>query len=148
MPLDSVSERYSFENDLLIRLNIIQVSAKDVPSPAEYGDEVSSISLSRVIPELVVLLTRGFWHRMWYRYVLWSFSPIALLLFSGLFLLALGLGISIWVATLVIGAPAASAATVMLAVLPLMVGVQFLVSALQLDIAASPSTPGHGPFNH
>lgn len=146
VPLGSLSERYSFENDLLIRLNIIQVSAKDVPIPAVYGDEVSSIALRKVIPELVSLLTKGFWRRMWYRYVLWSFSPIALLLFAGLVLLLLGTGISVWLATLVIGSPSATAASVMLAVLPLMLGIQFLVSALQLDIAASPSTPTHAPF--
>ena len=50
MPLDRVATRYSFENDLLIHLNILQVPAIDVPIPAVYGDEVSSIRLSKVFP--------------------------------------------------------------------------------------------------
>lgn len=146
IPLDHVAKRYSFENDLLIHLNIQQVSAVDVPVPAVYGDEVSSIKLGKVVPELLDLLFRGFWRRIWYRYVLWSFSPIALLLFLGLLLFGIGLIISIWVAFLALGSVVATAATVMLAALPLMIGTQMLISALQLDIQASPSTPNLKPY--
>lgn len=146
IPLDHVAKRYSFENDLLIHLNIQQVSAVDVPVPAVYGDEVSSIRLSKVVPELLDLLFRGFWRRVWYRYVLWSFSPIALLLFTGLLLFGIGVIVSIWIATLAFGSVVATAATVMLAALPLMIGTQMLISSLQLDIQASPSTPNLTPF--
>ncbi len=147
LPLHAVSRRYSFENDLLIHLNILQVSAVDVPIPAVYADEVSSIKLGRVIPELLNLLFRGFWRRIWYRYVLWSFSPIALLLVVGLFLFVFGLGVAIWVCFQIAGSVVATAATVMLAALPLMLGTQMLISALQLDIQASPSTPTYLPFD-
>lgn len=41
----------------------------------------------------------------------------------------------------------ATAATVMLAALPLMIGTQMLISALQLDIQATPSTPSYPPFD-
>lgn len=144
--LDRVAPRYSFENDLLIHLNILQVPAVDVPIPAVYGAEVSSIRLSKVVPELLNLLVKGFWRRIWYRYVLWSFSPIALLLVLGLVLFAFGLGFAIWVCFQIAGSVVATAATVMLAALPLMIGTQMLISALQLDIQASPSTPNLLPF--
>ncbi len=146
LPLASVARRYSFENDLLIHLNILQVPAVDVPIPAVYGDEVSSIRLGRVIPELANLLFKGFWRRIWYRYVLWSFSPIALLLVGGLLLFGIGLGIAIWVCFQIAGSVVATAATVMLAALPLMIGSQMLLSALQLDIQASPSQPTYPPI--
>ncbi|MCU1635019.1 MAG: glycosyltransferase family 2 protein [Cryobacterium sp.] len=146
LPLDRVSRRYSFENDLLIHLNILQVPAVDVPIPAVYGDEVSSIKLSKVVPELMNLLYRGFWRRVWYRYVLWSFSPIALLLALGLVMLTFGLIVAIWVCFQVASSVVATAATVMLAALPLMIGTQLLISALQLDIQASPSEPVLGPI--
>lgn len=146
LPLHRISKRYSFENDLLIHLNIAQVAATDVPIPAVYGNEQSSIRLSKVIPELVSLLTAGFWRRIWYRYVLWSFSPIALLLVGGLMLFVFGIGVAVWVAFQAAGSPAATAGTVMLAALPLMIGTQLLVSALQLDIQASPSTPDLPPL--
>lgn len=146
LPLDKISRRYSFENDLLIHLNILQVPAIDVPIPAVYGDEVSSIKLRRVVPELLHLLFVGFWRRIWYRYVLWSFSPIALLLILGLLFFLIGLGIAVWVCFQIAGSVIATAATVMLAALPLMIGSQMLISALQLDIHASPSTPTFAPF--
>ena len=146
VPLEQVSRRYSFENDLLIHLNILQGPAIDVPIPAVYGNEVSSIRLGRVIPELLDLLFRGFWRRIWYRYVLWSFSPIALLLAMGLLLLAFGLGVAVWVCFQIVASVVATAATVMLAALPLMLGTQMLISALQLDIQASPATPTFLPF--
>ncbi len=146
VPLDRVSRRYSFENDLLIHLNILQVGAVDVPIPAVYADEVSSIRLSKVVPELLNLLGRGFWRRIWYRYVLWSFSPIALLLVLGLGLFSIGTVIAIWVCFQVASSVIATAATVMLAALPLMIGTQLLISALQLDIQASPSEPTFDPF--
>lgn len=146
MPLSHVSQRYSFENDLLVHLNILQVSAVDVPVPAVYGEEVSSIKLHKVVPELLDLLVRGFWRRVWYRYVLWSFSPIALLLFLGLLLFLFGLAVAIWVCFQIAGSVIATAATVMLAALPLMLGTQMLISALQLDIQASPSEPSYSPF--
>ena len=144
VPLDSVSQRYSFENDMLIHLNILQTPAIDVPIPAVYADEVSSIRLSKVVPELLHLLFTGFWRRIWYRYVLWSFSPVALLLIFGLILFVAGLGIAVWVCFQVASSVVATAATVMLAALPLMIGSQMLISALQLDIQSSPSTP-HPP---
>lgn len=144
--LDRVSKRYSFENDLLIKLNILQVSATDVPIPAVYGDEVSSIRLRKVIPELLHKLTAGYWSRIWYRYVLWSFSPIALLLFGGMLLTLLGTGIAIWVMFQIASSVVATAATVMLAALPLMIGIQMLIAALQLDIQATPDQPDLEPF--
>lgn len=146
LPLDRVSRRYSFENDLLIHLNILQIPAVDVPIPALYGDETSSIRLTRVVPELVRLLWGGFWRRMWYRYVLWSFSPIALLFFVGLLLFGFGFIVGIWVSFQILGSTVATAATVMLAALPLMLGTQMLISALQLDIQASPSEPTYPTF--
>ncbi len=146
--LDRMAKRYSFENDLLIRLNILQVPAVDVPIPAVYGAEVSSIRLGRVIPELLGRLTVGFWSRIWYRYVLWSFSPIALLLFLGLGLVGFGLIVTVWLLFAALGTGAATAATVMFAALPLMLGTQMLISALQLDIQATPSVPTYAPFRH
>lgn len=146
VPLDRIARGYSFENDLLIHLNILQVPAVDVPIPAVYADEVSSIRLSRVIPELVHRLVVGFWTRLWYRYVLWSFSPIALLLFLGLFSFGFGVAVTIWMVFQILGSAIATAATVMLAALPLVIGTQLLISALQLDIQATPSTPTYPPF--
>lgn len=147
LPLDHVAKRYSFENDLLIHLNIQQVPAVDVPVPAVYGDEVSSIRLSKVVPELLRLLFVGGARRFWYRYVLWSFSPIALLALFGAFFMGAGLALGIWMIVQIALTGTATAATVMLVALPIIVSTQMLISALQLDIQNSPSVPTYPPFH-
>ena len=138
VPLDRLSERYEFENDLLIWMNIVSIRVVDVPVPARYGDEKSSISLGRVIPRMSYLLFRGFWRRVWLKYVLWSFSPIALLLFTGLALVAVGSAVGLWATIISIGGTSPTAGTVLLAVTPFLVGMQMLVQALVLDIQATP----------
>ncbi|BCT76769.1 hypothetical protein SCMU_26110 [Sinomonas cyclohexanicum] len=139
LPLDKVAERYSFENDLLIHLNILDVPICDVPIPAVYGAEVSSIKLSRVIPELLQMLFGGFWRRVWWKYMVWSFSAVALLLIFGLVLIVFGVGIGIWVLLASVGSP--TAGSVLLAAVPFMLGVQMLLMSLQLDIQGSPNQP-------
>lgn len=138
LDLDAISEGYEFENDLLVSLNILDVRATDVPIPARYGNEVSGIRLRRVVPALSLLLFRSFWRRIMWKYVLRSFSPVALMLFAGMALCALGLLVGAWVLYESLGPPVAPTATVLLAVAPILVGVQFLISALVLDIGNSP----------
>ena len=134
LQLDRLAKRYEFENDLLIRLNVLRIAARDVPIPAVYGTEVSGLSVRRVAPRLLAMLWRGFWHRMWWKYVLQSFSAVALMFFTGLFLVAIGVGFSIFTIVNTLGPPVASPGTVLLAVAPLLSGLHFLVSAMQLDI--------------
>src|SRR5690606_35558102 len=64
VPLERVSKRYDFENDLLIWLNIAAVRAIDVPIPARYGQEQSTIKLRSVVPRLSWSLFMGFWRRI------------------------------------------------------------------------------------
>ena len=136
--LDRLAKRYEFENDFLISLNILGVRARDVDIPARYGDERSGISLAKVVPAITWLLLRGFWRRMMVKYVIRSFSPVALLFFSGLALTAWGVGFGIWVITQTVGPSVASTGTVLLSVAPWLVGVQLLIFALVLDIQESP----------
>ncbi len=138
LPLDRLAERYEFENDQLIWLNILDARAIDVPIPAVYGSEVSNIRMHAVVPRLMLLLWRGFWRRIWHKYVLWSFSPVALLLIMGCLLLAFGTVVGIWAMIASIGVAEASTGTWLLAVAPSLVGIQMLTQALVLDIQATP----------
>ncbi len=146
IPLDRISKRYSFENDMLIHLNIVEASATDVPIPAVYGEEVSSIKLRRVIPELLRLLFVGGLKRFWYRYVLWSFSAIALLTLVGSLFLTFGLAAGVWMVVEIAKTGTATAATAMMVGLPIIVGTQMLISALQLDIESAPKEPDQPHF--
>lgn len=137
IPWDQIAKRYDFENDLLINLNILRVPAVDVPVPARYGTEVSGMRLASVGPRIAARLLRGFWTRMWWKYVLQSFSAVALLFFSGLALMLLGFVIGVWIIFQTLGPPIASAGTVILCVAPLLSGLQLLLFAMLLDIQES-----------
>jgi glycosyltransferase involved in cell wall biosynthesis len=137
LDLKRVSRRYEFENDLLIHLNILRVPAVDVAIPARYGDEVSGISLRAQAPRALKHLAKGFWTRIWWKYVLQSFSAVALMLFGGLALTGVGLVISAWTLAHTLGPATASAGTVVLAVAPLLSGFHMLIHAMVLDIQES-----------
>jgi glycosyltransferase involved in cell wall biosynthesis len=134
LSFDRIAKRYDFENDLLIHLNILRVPARDVPIPAVYGEEVSGIRIGRVGFSMMRRLWRGFWHRIWRKYVVQSFSPVALMLFSGLAFVALGLAVGVFIIANTLGPPVASAGTVVLCVGPLLSGLHLLIFAMFLDI--------------
>lgn len=134
LDLSQIARRYEFENDLLIHLNIQRVRAADVAIPARYGDEVSGINLRTQAPRALAHLARGFWGRIWWKYVLQSFSAVALMLFGGLALTGIGLAVSVWTVAHTLGAATASAGTVVLAVAPLLSGFHMLIYAMVLDI--------------
>jgi hypothetical protein len=141
LPWDQLARRYDFENDLLINLNILRVPAVDVPVPARYGAEVSGMNLATVGPRIALRLVRGFWTRMWWKYVLQSFSAVALLLFSGIALVLLGLLVGVWILVETLGPPVASPGTVILCVAPLLSGLHMLLFAMMLDIQESSPRP-------
>jgi len=137
LPLDRIRRDYAFECDLLVYLNIIHSKGKDVPVPAVYGQERSDIRLFREGRKLLWSLFRGFWRRMLWKYLLWSFSPIAIFLFGGLALVLWGVGFGIGVGIRSLGPPEASAATVLISVGPLLVGINLLIVAWVLDVLES-----------
>jgi glycosyltransferase involved in cell wall biosynthesis len=141
LPFDQIARRYDFENDLLINLNILRVPAVDVPVPARYGREVSGMRLATVGPRIALRLVRGFWTRIWWKYVLQSFSAVALLLFSGLALTLVGAVVGLWILFQTLGPPIASAGTVLLCVGPLLSGIHMLLFAMLLDIQESAPPP-------
>jgi glycosyltransferase involved in cell wall biosynthesis len=138
LDFDRISRGYSFENDLLIWLNIVNARAKDIPIPAVYGEEVSTMRIHRVAPAIAGLLFRGFWRRMLLKHVLASFSAVALLFFTGLLLVGIGTLAGIWVVVETLGPPVATTGSVLLSVGPLLTGTHMLISALTLDIQSTP----------
>ncbi len=149
LDFDRIAKRYEFENDLLINLNILDVRALDVPVPAVYGTETSTIKLTAVIPAISRLLFKSFFKRIMWKHVLRSFSPIALFLFTGLALLLWSVVFGVWVIAQTLGEDTASTGTVLLAVAPFLIGVQLLLSALTLDIQDSRAltSPGDAPMS-
>lgn len=135
---DMIQKGYSFENDLLINLNIFNVRIKDVPIPALYGDEQSHIKLHKVIPHLLAALARGYFRRITQKYVLRSFSPVALFLAAGSILFFWGAGFGLFELIKHWGGEPAATGIIMMAVLPLLAGFELLLQAIVLDINQTP----------
>jgi glycosyltransferase involved in cell wall biosynthesis len=135
---NDVAKDYSFENDVLARLGLIRARLKDVDIPAVYGDEVSSIRLQSVVPDLLRTLGKASRRRFWLQYVVRSFSPVALFGLSGCAALLWSALFGGWVIWGSIGPAQASTGTVMLAVLPFLMGFQLVLAGLVLDIMNTP----------
>jgi hypothetical protein len=66
---------------------------------------------------------------------------VALFFFTGLALVGWGVLFGLWVLWHTIGPDVATTGTVLLSVVPFIIGVQLLLSALTLDIQQSPDRP-------
>lgn len=136
--LDHLHKRYAFENDMLINLNIENCRVKDVSIPAIYGEEKSHIKMVNILFTFPLFFIRGFLHRIYQKYILRSFHPIALFLIFGTILFLWGFIFGIYVIISTIGPPVASTGTVMLSLLPLLVGFELILQAIVLDIQETP----------
>lgn len=135
MPWHFIGNRYEFENTVLIGLSIIDAKVGDFPMPAIYGEEKSTIKLFSTTARVLGVLFRGFWQRIYYKYILYGFHPIALFLCTGLLLIICGVAASgIVTFDRILHGATPTAGTIMLVVLPLILGVQLLLTALVLDV--------------
>ncbi len=139
IPLERLAQRYFFESDMLIHLNVFRARVRDVPMPARYGDERSAMRIRHVLLTFPLFLARGFWYRVYERHVLREFSPVAVFWVLGALLLTWGtvFGAATWTASIALGR-AATTGTVMLSVLPFILGFQLVLQAILTEIQESP----------
>lgn len=139
LDFNTIHKRYFFENDMLIALNLHNFRVRDVAIPARYGDEVSDLNPFKIGVTFPLLFIPRFWRRIYQKYVLRDFSPIALFLFLGLLLFGWGVffGAYHWIKSLQEG-HVTPTGTIMLSVLPLILGFQLILQAIVLDIQETP----------
>ncbi|MBB1061544.1 glycosyltransferase family 2 protein [Marilutibacter spongiae] len=139
-----LASRYFFESDLLHHLNALRAVVAEMPMPARYGDEVSSLRPMRMVWPFLAGNLRNLMRRIGHTYFLRGFSIASVELLLAVPLLGFGLGFGSWqwLASIRSGEPA-SAGTVMLAALPFILGMQLLLSWLNFDVAAEPHQPIH-----
>jgi dolichol-phosphate mannosyltransferase len=144
MPLDLLSPRYFFESDFLFRLNLERAVVLDIPMKAVYGNEVSGLSVRKAIRPFLVGNLRNTVKRILYRYFLHDFNIATVQIVLGTLLMLFGgiYGLIEWHSGALADKPA-TAGTVMLAGLPIILGFQLLLSALNFDIASVPDRVVH-----
>lgn len=148
IPLEKLDKRYFFEIDILFRLNLIRANVQDVPMKAIYADEQSNLKIKDVILPFLGKHCRNIFKRIIYNYFLRDFSVASVEIFLSLPLIIFGIlfGISQWIESSNEGFEA-SAGTVMLSALPIIIGMQFLLSFLNFDIENTPKSPIHPRLN-
>lgn len=144
LPMESISERYFFETDMLFRLNTLRAAVVDIPMDAQYGDEVSNLKVSKIFSEFLIKHLRNMGKRLLYNYYLRDLSIASLELVAGIVLLTFGgvFGAASWLESVESG-KAASVGTVMVPTLAVMLGFQLVLAFLAYDIANIPRYPLH-----
>ncbi|GAB4505634.1 MAG: hypothetical protein Fur0043_26310 [Anaerolineales bacterium] len=147
LPLERLDRRYFFETSMLANLYLLDAFVLDVPMPARYRGEHSSLSIWRVLGEFPLKLLITFLRRILLKYYLYDFSMMSVYLLTGLPLLFFGLlfGSVKWIQYARRGMPAPTG-TVILPTLALILGIQILLSAIEIDMNAAPKSPRCPPL--
>lgn len=144
LPLEKISERYFFETDMLFRLGTLRCKVVDIPMRAIYGDEVSGFNMRSNIPVFLAGHLRNTAKRIGYNYFLRDFHAASLNLLMGGAMLLFGVvyGIAQWLHAVATGVPT-PLGIIMLAALPVIVGMNLLLSFLNFDTENVPSEVIH-----
>ena len=139
LDLERIYRRYGFPNDMLVHLNVVSASVRDVPSRPIYGvGERSGIRIRRVAPRIAWLLFKGFWWRMKEKYVIRDFHPLVFFYALGSLMTVLGLALGLVVASSrVFFDNEITTATVVLVALLLISGTQFTLFGMWFDQEAN-----------
>lgn len=137
----NLSNRYFFETSLLAELYFQNAIIKDVPMPAIYGDEKSSMTVWKMPFLFVPKLFKAFIKRIVKSYFLYNFNIGSLFLIIGVPLLLFGLifGIYTWWVYSFILNELTPTGTIMIITLSIILGFQLIMQAIQYDIHHAPS---------
>lgn len=144
LPFQMLSKRFFFESDMLFRLSLVKAVVEDVPMVAKYGSEKSNLSILKTLFEFPGKHFINFHKRLFYNYYLREMSAASLELPIGVALGWFGFifGLIKYGEALESGIPA-TAGTVMLSAVPLILGIQLVLAFLNYDIASVPKRARH-----
>jgi dolichol-phosphate mannosyltransferase len=142
IPLEKISRRYFFETDMLFRLNTLRAVVVDVPMEAVYGEEMSNLRVSKIVGEFFVKHVQNTVKRLFYNYYLRDLSVASFELPLGIGLCGFSIVFGVWHWQHAVQAAITTpTGTVMLAALPALMGLQFVLAFLQYDISSVPRRP-------
>lgn len=147
LPLERIDRSYYFETSMLANLYLLGAVVKDIPMPARYQSEASNLLVHRVLFEFPPKLLSTFFRRLVLKNFIYDFSMASIYLLAGLPLLLFGLifGSFKWIQYATAGIPAPTG-TVMLPTLSVLLGIQLLLSAIEIDLHSVPQEPLTSPL--
>ena len=137
--LKNVSTGYFFETDMLINLGGVGARVMDMPMVAFYGDEESNLHIHSILKEFFTKHCKYTIRRLILNYIFRDFSIGSLHLIFGSFLFLFGItwGSVHWMNSINTGT-VATTGTIMISVLPIILGFQLLLNFLTFDITNEP----------
>ena len=141
MPLEKISKDYFFESDLLNWLYILRAKVKDVPIKAIYNNEKSNINIGLVFLKFPVLYFRNFFRRFFYEYCLRNPDMKFLSFIFGFLSLIFGIVFSLNVWKTAADDVPSSSGTVGIALISILVGINFVSYFFMSDINNDPKNP-------
>jgi len=89
-------KRYGQPNDLLVRLNVLDMRVRDVPIRPVYNiGERSGLKVRRALFTISAMLIRMYFWRLWKKYFIRDAHPLALFIIFGFLMYAVGLLLSL-----------------------------------------------------
>lgn len=139
LPFDKISSRYFFETDMLFRLGTYRAVVVDVPMDSRYADEESNLRVGKVLGEFLFKHTLNFAKRIFYNYFLRDLSIASIELAVAIPMLVFGAsyGAYHWWTSHVAQAATATG-VIMLAAMPIILGLQLLLAFVAYDVASLP----------
>lgn len=130
---------YGYPMDFLIRLNAHGLRVVDVPRRAIYapGERQSQIKGLRYALRVSPMLARGFFRRLWTKYVLWDFHPLVFFFFLGMVLLPSGVLFGLYLVWRQLSGLGVSGPQAIFSALLITTGSQFLLFAILFDMQES-----------
>lgn len=126
---------YGYPNDILVKLNINFCSIAEVPIKPVYEiGEKSKMKIFKVIPRISMILVKGFFKRIFQKYLLKSFHPLFILYHLGFLLITLSVPFGIKLFGKVITSTPANPITAIGFLFLFISGFQALLFAMWMDI--------------
>jgi len=138
LDLDHIYTNYGFPNDMLVHLNVWNARVRDFPSRPIYGvGEQSNMRYRHVVPRIAWLLVRGFFWRLWEKYVKRDFHPLVFFYVMGIIATVVGVLLGLVVVGYRIAGYSIPIATVVLVALLVISGLQFTLFAMWFDMESN-----------
>ena len=138
LDLDHIYTNYGFPNDMLVHLNVWNARVRDFPSRPIYGvGERSNMRYRHVVPRIAWLLVRGFFWRLWEKYVKRDFHPLVFFYVIGFIATVAGVMLGLVVVGYRIAGYSIPIATVVLVALLVISGLQFTLFAMWFDMESN-----------
>ncbi len=138
LDLDHIYTNYGFPNDMLVHLNVWNARVRDFPSRPIYGvGERSNMRYRHVVPRIAWLLLKGFFWRLWEKYVKRDFHPLVFFYVMGFIAMVAGVLLGLVVVGYRIAGYSIPIATVVLVALLVISGLQFTLFAMWFDMESN-----------